>query len=209
MKPIQAPNLAGIEGLVHGFGLRDSMLPEGIRTVKQIHSARVGDAADPTFVEGDALISNRTGILVGVKTADCVPVLLVDSTNRIVAAIHAGWRGSAENISECALNEMVRRWNVRPGNIRAAIGPSIGVCCYEVGQDVARRFGRWMPELKNAGAHAHLDLRAVNELQLRAAGVENVWRSGECTFCGGERFYSYRREREQAGRMMSFVGWQA
>jgi len=212
---IQAPNFADLEWLDHGFGLRDSTIPPGIRTVRQIHSSVVLDAskgiteprASASGTEeplGDALISDRGGVRVGVKTADCVPILLVDPSTCVVAAIHAGWRGSAENIGAAVVRELATRWNTRPANLRAAIGPSIGVCCYEVGAEVANQFERWMPAAKNR----HLDLRAINEIQLRAEGITDIWRSGECTFCMADRFFSFRREREQAGRMLSFIGLQ-
>jgi copper oxidase (laccase) domain-containing protein len=73
---------------------------------------------------------------------------------------------------------------------------------------VARRFGAWCPELAHADAAVHLDLAAINELQLRAAGISDVWKSGECTFCRADRYYSFRRQKQQAGRMLSFIGWQ-
>jgi YfiH family protein len=204
---VKAPNFADLEWLDHGFGLRDSVLPDHIRTVKQIHSTVVVDGSSDVQ-EGDAIISDQPGTVAGIKTADCVPVLLVDPSMRVVAAIHAGWRGTAENIVSAAIQQLVSRWSARPGNIRAAIGPSIGACCYEVGTDVARRFGKWLPELENAEGPIYLDLRSINELQLREAGVFNVWKSGECTFCTPDRFFSFRREREHAGRMMSFIGLQ-
>jgi hypothetical protein len=204
---IKAPNFADLEWLDHGFGLRDSDLPAGVRTVKQIHSSIVLDADTPA-PEGDALISDRAGILVGVKTADCVPILLVDSSIQVVAAIHAGWRGSAENIVAAAVSELTVRWKTRPGDLRAAIGPSIGVCCYEVGPEVAHRFETWNSRMRQARSPVRLDLPAINEAQLRAAGVTDIWKSGECTFCLPSRFFSFRREREQAGRMVSFIGLQ-
>lgn len=204
---IQAPNFLDLDWLDHGFGLRDSAPPLDIRTVKQIHSSIVLDAAAPVG-EGDSLISDRAGLLVGVKTADCVPILLVDTSIPAVAAIHAGWRGTAGNIAAATVGELASRWKTNPANLRAAIGPSIGVCCYEVGPEVVRQFGTWMPRMGNAGGPAHLDLRAINEMQLRAAGVDNIWMSGECTFCEASRFFSFRREREQAGRMLSFIGLQ-
>jgi polyphenol oxidase len=208
---ITAPNLENIPGLVHGFGLRDSIYPPGIRTVRQIHSSIVIDAAEidaerPT--EGDALISNTPGVIVGVKTADCVPILLVDPSTHAVAAIHAGWRGTAGNIVERTINDLCVRWRTRPRDIQAAIGPSIGPCCYQVGPDVARRFEIWLSELGQMHGPAFLDLPAINEIQLRQAGVSGIWKSGECTFCRAEKFFSFRREREQAGRMLSFIGWQ-
>jgi YfiH family protein len=188
---ILAPNLAGF---VHGFGLRDSEYPAGILLAKQIHSNIVLDRPG----DGDALISNTA--LVGIKTADCVPVLLADPVTNSVAAIHAGWRGTVADIVGQAVRALGQRWQTRPEDIHAAIGPCIGPCCYEVGPEVARQF-----EIERIGK-IHLDLPAENERRLRDAGVRNIWKSGECTFCTGDRFYSYRREREQAGRMISFVG---
>jgi YfiH family protein len=199
---ITAPNFVDLEqlGLVHGFGERSSTFPEGIRTAKQIHSDVIQDAAGP-LGEGDALISNQPGVIVGVKTADCVPILLADPATGVVAAIHAGWRGSAQGIVASTVKALVARWKSDPRNVRAAIGPSIGACCYEVGPEVARRFGI---ESSNP---VHIDLAAINERQLLDAGVSNIWKSGECTFCVASRFYSFRREGEQAGRMLSFTGW--
>ena len=206
---ISAANFADLDGLVHGFGERSSSYPDGIKTVKQIHSAIVANASGP-IGEADALISKGAGAIVGIRTADCVPILLADPATGAVAAIHAGWRGTAEGIAAGAVRSLVAEWNVDPRNLRAAIGPSIGSCCYEVGPEVAQRFGI------HTANPVHLDLPAINEMQLRAAGVSNIWKSGACTFCaitseaGGEgyRFHSFRREREAAGRMVSFIGWQ-
>jgi polyphenol oxidase len=198
---INAPNFADLKGLIHGFGLRSSVYPSQIVTAKQVHSAIIQDAAEP-LGPGDALISNQPDVLVGVRTADCVPILLADPATGAVAAIHAGWRGSAARIAAAAVRELAERWNVRPGDLRAAVGPSIGPCCYEVGPEVAYQFQMDVSE------PVHLDLPAVNEKQLRDAGVADIWISGECTFCARDRFYSFRREREQAGRMTSFIGWQ-
>jgi polyphenol oxidase len=202
---ITAPNFADLEGLAHGFGDRSSiypaeLYPEGIVTAKQTHSSTIQNAAGP-LGEGDALISDQTGVIVGVKTADCVPILIVDPSTRVVAAVHAGWRGTAEGIAVGAVRAMVEGWNVNPQNLRAAIGPSIGACCYEVGPEVALRFGI------RVHIPVHLDLPAINEMQLRAAGVSDIWKSGECTFCTAGQFYSFRREREEAGRMISFAGF--
>ncbi len=203
---IEAPNLANLEWIEHGFGERGSVLPEGIRTVKQIHSNIVLDAAVSKETDtGDALISAQPGVAVGVKTADCVPILLADPANRVVAAIHAGWRGTADNIAAATVRELAARWKTRPEQLRAAIGPSIGRCCYEVGPEVACRFATWRPDLRQAAVPVRLDLPAINEAQLRAAGAVDIWKSGECTFCVEERFFSFRRERERAGRMVSFI----
>lgn len=199
---IYAPNLADLAeaGLVHGFGQRDSIYPEGVRTAKQIHSGIVQDAAGD-LGEGDALVSKQPGVLAGVRTADCVPILIADPSTRQVAAIHAGWRGTALGISPLTLRNMVDRWHTDLRNLRAAIGPAIGVCCYEVGPEVARRFG------VETNGPVRLDLPGINEMQLRNAGISNIWKSPDCTFCIPASYYSYRREREKAGRMLSFIGW--
>src|SRR4051812_14372462 len=159
---ITAPNFTGLQGLVHGFGLWNSVYPEEITLAKQIHSAVVLDVAEVSaghIAEGDALISNQAGVIAGIKTADCVPILLVEASTsedelstRVVAAIHAGWRGTAENIAAATVSALGARYGARPGNLRAAIGPAIGPCCYETGPEVARRFGPWCPELAHADA---------------------------------------------------------
>jgi hypothetical protein len=203
---ITVPLFTEFSWLTHGFGLRDSALPDEvsarIRTVRQVHSGIVLDAAAGvgTVRDGDALISQERGVVVGVKTADCVPILLVDPVTRAVAAVHAGWRGTAENIVGNAVRALQDKFGARPGDLLAAIGPSIGPCCYEVGPDVGVRFGG------PSTGKTHLNLPLVNEQQLRAIGVNSVWKSGECTFCAADRFFSFRRERERAGRMLSFIG---
>lgn len=196
---ICAPVFSQLDWLTHGFGLRHSTLPPEIRLPRQIHSNIVLDAAQ-CGLEGDAIISGEPGVLVGVKTADCVSILLADPVTQSVAAIHAGWRGTAENIVSVAVRTMSERLGVIPSDLIAAIGPSIGPCCYEVGPEVAVRFGA------SGTAKAHIDLPHWNEVQLREAGVKTVWKSGECTFCAPERFFSFRRERDEAGRMVSFIG---
>ncbi|MDP9171306.1 MAG: peptidoglycan editing factor PgeF [Acidobacteriota bacterium] len=195
---LTAPNLRAFEWLTHGFGWRDSVYPPGINTVKQIHSAIVLEA--PGDREGDALVSREPGRIVGIRTADCVPVLIACPRTHSVAAIHAGWRGTGQNIVGAAVGELIARYGARAEDLHAAIGPAIGPCCYEVSPDVSRHFGAWVPE------STHLDLPAINEAQLRAVGVRNTWQAGECTFCHAERYFSFRREKEQAGRMLSFIG---
>ena len=198
---LQAPNLARFEWLTHGFGLRDSQYPAKITTVRQVHSNVVVDARSvDASTQADALISDLPGTIIGVRTADCVPILIADERLRAVAAVHAGWRGTAQLIAVAAVRELITHFGARLADLHAAIGPAIGLCCYEVGSEVARQFGY------DDSGPTHLDLAGINEQQLRVAGVRDVWRADECTFCGAERFYSYRREKEQAGRMRSFIG---
>ncbi len=192
------------EWLVHGFGTREAAPPAGVATLKQIHSTTCVPAEGRSGVlgEGDALLENRSGCAVAVKTADCSPVLLVDVRRRAVAAVHAGWRGTAAGIAAAAAEAMARQFATRPEDLRAVVGPGIGPCCYEVGPEVAARFGI------NNGARAYLDLAEANRRQLREAGVaaEHIWVAGMCTRCLAGEFYSFRREGERAGRMYSFIG---
>jgi YfiH family protein len=202
---ITAPNLSRFSWLTHGFGGRDSGYPPEVTTLRQIHSATILEATQPgadRFAEGDALITREPGVIVGVRTADCVPILIADERTHAVAAVHAGWRGTAAGIAAAAVSEMEVRYGSRPGDLHAAIGPAIGVCCYEVGPDVARRFDNNAPEFDAS----RIDLAAINERQLSKAGLTDIWQSHACTFCESDRYFSFRREKERAGRMLSFVG---
>ena len=191
--------------LVHGFGTRLSDIPAAfaqLATLKQIHSASCVPAEGRAGLlgEGDALIENQPGSVVAVKTADCIPVLLVDERRRVVAAVHAGWRGTAARIAGDAVALMGRRFGTSAGDLHAAIGPGIGECCYEVGAEVAERFG--------GQGSGHIDLAAANRRQLEESGVtpRRIYASNLCTMCRGEEFDSFRRDREKAGRMYSFAG---
>jgi YfiH family protein len=200
---LKAANLARFPWLVHGFGQRDSVYPLDITTLRQVHSGIVLEAPGPgldRFAEGDALVSGQAGTIVGVRTADCVPILVVDERTRAVAAVHAGWRGTAAGIVGSAVKELAGRYGSRPEDLHAAIGPAIGLCCYEVGPEVAHRFGM------DGDGPVKIDLAGINARQLAEAGVGDIWSAGECTYCESGRYFSFRREREEAGRMLSFVG---
>lgn len=207
---MKAPNLARFEWLLHEFGTRGHQYPNGLTLVRQVHSCVVCDADEAgggELREADAILCRTAGTVVGVKTADCVPILLADPVMRRVAAIHAGWRGSAGNITGLAVRNFIRD-GLDPRGLVAAVGPAIGPCCYETGPEVAARFDPvFRSRIQESGA-AHLDLAAVNEFQLRAEGVTNIWVAGTCTFCDPERFESFRRDGEKSGRMISYIGRQ-
>ncbi|MBR2194089.1 MAG: peptidoglycan editing factor PgeF [Salinivirgaceae bacterium] len=145
----------------------------------------------------DALITNRRGLCLMVLTADCVPVLLYDPTTHSAAAIHAGWRGTANDIVGLSVKKMADEFGTKPENLMAAIGPCIGTCCFEVGDDVARHFSHWPDTiLRHANwPKPHIDLVLANRLQLELAGVQasNIESSDECTKCGPHRLFSHRR----------------
>jgi YfiH family protein len=205
-------------------------------SLKQIHSDVIHllDAPPAKICQGDASITNRPGLLLAVQTADCVPILLVDPKKRAVAAIHAGWRGTLQRIVVKAIGKMQMQFKSNPADLLAAIGPSIGGCCYEVGTEVAKQFlsqfaeaPEWFDEFRtgdepnpiqwlNMMPPGHqpppknvlLDLRKANRAQLLGVGLraQNVFASDLCTACRRDLLFSYRKEGAQSGRLMSVIG---
>jgi YfiH family protein len=191
--------------LVHGFGTRLADIPAQfaqLATLKQIHSSScvTAEGRSGTLGEGDALLENTPGSVVAVKTADCIPILLIDERLQAVAAVHAGWRGTAARIAAGAANAMRQRFGTRAADLHAAIGPGIGKCCYEVGPEVAAQFG--------GQGRAHVDLAGENRRQLEEIGVTpaRIYASNLCTMCRGEEFHSFRRDKDASGRLHSFAG---
>ena len=193
----------------HGFGTREAN-PRVDITLRQIHSDRVINANGlrDRAEEGDALMTNATGTSIGVRTADCVPILLVDPANRAVAAVHAGWRGTASGIASRAVERMRQDFGTQPNELYAAMGPCIRDCCYEVGCEVAEKLSALFPEWgEQDRAQRCVDLPEANRRELESAGVssENIFDSGLCTACQSARFFSYRREPENPGRMVAAI----
>jgi len=192
----------------HGFGTRIANPPIDV-TLRQIHSDQVWNAhplADRQC-EGDALITDDIGRCIGVRTADCVPILLLDARRRAVAAVHAGWRGTASAIVARAIEKMRSDFGSLPAGIHAAFGPCIRECCYEVGPEVAAQFTALFPEWPPVMGKQHLDLPEANRRNLVAVGVPGgqIFDSGLCTTCVAEHFFSYRREPQNPGRMVSAI----
>ena len=201
----RVPELDALGWLQHGFGTRLTDIPgrmSRLATLKQVHSSIcvVGGGRSGVLGEGDALLENTPGAAVAVKTADCIPILLADQRNRAVAAVHAGWRGTVAQIARRAIEAMAERFGSHPHDIHAALGPGIGKCCYDVGPEVAQHFGE--------SVRAHIDLVEANRQQLLAAGLETqrIYLAGMCTMCLPAEFHSYRRDKDAAGRLYSFVG---
>ncbi len=198
------PSLEALPFIEFDFGTQDSAPPSDVVTVHQVHSARVisnRGQSSRQHEDADALVDSTPGIALGIKTADCVPILLADSEHHAIAAIHAGWRGTAQQIAAATIRLMAAEFGTRPEAMHAAIGPCIGSCCFEVGAEVAWEFGVQTP------GKAHLDLVAINRKQLQGAGIPagNISASGECTMCGSRGYHSFRRDREAAGRMISWI----
>lgn len=208
-------------GFEHGFTTREAgdfargklAPPAGTLLSKQVHSALVhevtenDDAASLAEWEGDALVSARRGVSIGVRTADCIPALLVRMDTRRVAAVHAGWRGVTGRIAAATLAALGPA-----AEVRVALGPAIGSCCFEVGRDVADQIASASDAsvvLYRGGASdkAFVDLRRALQLQLEGLGVAraHIEHVGGCTVCSAEGFHSYRREGSASGRMLATV----
>jgi hypothetical protein len=160
--------------------------------------------------EADGIVATTPGMVVGVLTADCAPILMIAPQRRVAAAVHAGWRGAAAGVAEAALAHL-RTFGVEPHEIEASIGPAIGACCYEVGPEVRAAFIARTSDLTRAAWSRRadrdvLDLRGAVQAILAAAGVRLTTLLGPCTRCSPD-YCSFRRDGAGAGRQASFIGW--
>jgi YfiH family protein len=207
-----------------------------LAAMKQFHSDLIQRFSERPSQpsKGDASITNEAGVLLAIQTADCVPILLVDPKKRAVAAVHAGWRGTLARVTQKVVGRMHLEFGSKPANLLAAIGPSIGPCCYEVGAEFVSKFSaqfadaadyfdearsgeepnplEWLnmspPGHQPPPKNVHLDLSKANRSQLLAAGLraQNIFASNLCTGCRTDLFFSYRKEGALSGRLLSVIG---
>ena len=185
-----------------------------LQTTRHVHGTRVwfvGDAL-PDPAEFDVLVTARPGDTLGAFAADCIPILFCDPRARVAAAAHAGWRGTVAGIAGIAVAAMRDRHGSRPEDVRVALGPSIGPCCFEVGPEVVEAFERALPGrpglVVQGPAKPHIDLRAATRAILERAGVrpEHIDDRPPCTRCDATRFFSFRRDGQEGGVHMGFIG---
>ena len=189
-----------ILGNALGFDAKNLVLSHQTHTdtVMRVGKAQAGSGLfGPELPECDGLITNEPGVALAVFTADCTPILLHDPVTGAVGAVHAGWRGTAASIAGKAVAAMAREFGSRPENIRAAIGPNIGVCCFETDKDVPEAmvaaFGEEArPFIFPEGDKYYVNLKEINALVLRRTGVRHIELSTECTVCQCHRFWSHR-----------------
>ena len=187
-----------------------------VRVVDSIAEAKPAENAQGDSIYCDAIVSNASQVLAGVKTADCVPLLLGDPQTRSFAAVHAGWRGTFAGIAFYAIERLTKEYGVKPEDLQVAIGPAAAVCCYEVGAEVIDGFRErfaYAEELlvETRDGHARIDLLKANQTQLTAAGVpaSQIYTAPLCTMNRTDLFFSYRREKQaqgKVGRLMSVIG---
>ncbi len=188
-------------------------------SLMQVHSSEVyifagdkslGWKSIDNAIEADAVITNQRGVVLSILTADCVPILLYDPIAEVVGAVHAGWKGSSENILGKSIDKMIKHYRSNPKDIIVAIGAAIGGCCYEVGNDVAEHFlyfdEKVLWQSKERGKYK-LDLKRVNKIQAEEAGVPSsqIELSDICTSCNKQDYFSYRGEHGCSGRFMSAI----
>ncbi len=187
---------------------------EHLITMEQVHGDRVIIPELPlsSAPQGDALVTGSAGVVLGVFTADCVPVILADMDGRAVGIVHAGWRGVALGIVEKALATMGASFSCDPTRVAAGIGPAIGPCCFEISKDTAERLRASTPEPEsflhpNGRGRWQCDLPGAVRLQLARAGLppQNVHSENLCTKCRPDLFFSARRDGPVTGRQLSFV----
>ena len=188
-----------------------------IVTMKQVHGDRIVGIKDKKLKEAgeaDGMVARETGIHLGVLTADCVPILLVSPKQKMVAAVHAGWRGTLAGIAEKIVHQFKDDYRVSADDIEVALGPSIGACCYEVRADVTgplrEKWGKIAAaSVQTRDGKSFVDLRRLNRGILESAGVpaQQISQIGPCTCCAPDEFFSYRREKKATGRQISFIGW--
>lgn len=227
IRTVSVPSLAALPGLVHGFERRREGPAESrdetrarvagalagrgrLLLLKQVHGVGLVEAPWSGTPEADAALASGPGWLLGIETADCLPLLLVDPRRRAVAAAHAGWRGTAAQVAARTVHALVARGS-RAADLLAALGPCIGACCYEVGDELREAFGSDAAHVFRPGPNGRpqLDVRAANTRQLERAGLpaEAIFQVSECTRCHPQLYHSYRRDGRDAGRMISFVGF--
>jgi YfiH family protein len=172
----------------------------------QCHSNVVRAVAQPgEYPACDGLTTDRISLALVISVADCLPIVLYDARHRAVSLVHAGWRGTSGQIVQSAVRVMAHEFQTDAAELTVYLGPSAGVCCYEVGSEVAERFPAACVEER--ARRLYLDLKGANLQQLLDVGAErkNVEVSPHCTICEPDQFHSYRRDREESGRMMAVV----
>lgn len=197
---------------VESLGVATLALP------RQVHSDRIWQAPEHSEFsvirgpEADASISRSDKVAVGVVTADCVPVLLSLKNGKIVAAVHAGWRGLFSEILSASVEQVRKISGAGPEEIIAAVGPAIGQCCYAVDQELIKKFlekFEWTKGYaqKKENAKFNLDLPGIAARQLHRLGIpsDNIDAIALCTKCNRERFHSFRRDRNKAARQVSAI----
>jgi YfiH family protein len=201
--------------LARSFGTR----VEKLVMVNQCHDTDilVIDEPNPEYahfqkIQCDGIVTNQHGVMIAVGVADCLPLLLLDPVKKVVAALHAGWKGTAGNMAAKGVETLTKIFGSNTGDILAALGPAIKSCCYEVDEPVKNAFSASGVEWSSCATESEnnkwkLDLSVANRVQLLAAGIsgENIETAEQCVCCQHDWFFSYRRDAGETGRQAGFI----
>lgn len=187
-----------------GIPLENMIIP------KQTHSDNIAIAkckvqSAKCYEDTDSLVTNEQNVALALNFADCVPILFYDSVKKVVAAAHAGWRGTAAQIAPKTVQKMIEEFSCNPSDIIAAIGPAIGKCCFEAKDDVLAQLAATIKKDSTAISDNHADLKLINKLQLLACGLEKIDVCEYCTSCQNELFFSYRKEKGNTARHSAVI----
>ncbi|MBI3016508.1 MAG: peptidoglycan editing factor PgeF [Deltaproteobacteria bacterium] len=219
---IQSELLNSFSFIQHGFLTRDFGKDQAkgipvrqICRIKQVHGNNVVLAQSEKELEtykqtsADSVLTKLRQTALIISTADCVPLLFCDLTKKVIAAAHAGWRGTSQNVAQTTIQALQTQFQCDPQNVVVAIGPAIQACCYEVDQNVYDQISQkdFFKSIAHKKNHWMLSLPQMNHHQLVNSGVlkDHIWISPLCTACHLDQFYSYRKESEKAGRQWSFI----
>lgn len=221
-KVIQVPEFLKLGSLVHGFSTlhagdaskpeqaakiiqEQGLNPEELQLMRQIHGEGICEINEinPNRPEADALVTNKKNIILGIRTADCVPILVFDPINSAIAAIHSGWKSAAKGLPPKVIGKLKELYGTDPENCRVVIGPAIGPCCYEVGSEVIEKF-----PLDCIVGNKFLNLPLAVTMQLSEAGIpeDQIFLVNRCTCCSKDSFFSHRRDNGDSRRHLSFIG---
>jgi polyphenol oxidase len=220
-RQLELTSSAHVRELADAVGARDVAMLTQVHG-REVIALRSGSSVPESRPDADVLISEAPDIAIAVRAADCVPLLMADRSRGVVAAVHAGWRGTAARAAVAAVDALAREFGTRPADLIVAVGPSIGACCYEVGTSVVDAFAaagherylidRWFlspPAARGSKERSRLTLDIVlsNSDQLILAGVpdDQIYSSGLCTAMHLDVLTSYRKEKEKAGRIAGVI----
>ena len=209
MSNYKSIKLSRIKNINYSFG--DKKTKTDAFTLNQVHGSDVvilDKVPDNIIISGDSIITNVKNFSIGVKTADCLPILLTNKNSSFVGPVHAGWRGTFYKIICKTINKIEDNFNVKPKDIVAVIGPSIADCCFEVDEDLYKRFIKNFPNFKSCflqdESKKKIDLKRINYLLLEKMGVSEIEILNECTKCN-PNFYSYRRDKSKSQNQISKI----
>ena len=213
-------DIANIENNKAAVGRLFGFDVKRLLTINQVHGndillidKPVKNISGLSKTSADAIITNQCGIAIAVLTADCVPIMLADPVKKVIGVVHAGWRGAVKAVAQKAIEAMIKQFGSDKKQILAAIGPSIGACCYKVDEAVVNEFGVKGSELgvaefiKKQDNVWRLDLKKANFVQMLDIGLleKNISVEDLCTSCRNDLFFSYRADNKKTGRQLNFI----